>query len=93
MDKVETIFKVLEKALVDYRQSLKNIEDAPRGTAKQYANDATLNTNLRLRIDKGLNSLKNLEFQLPLEERESLHQRRLALKQEYDNLVDHPLPG
>ena len=91
MDKVETIFEILEIALVNYRQSLKDIEDEPRGTAKQYAKDATLHTNLRLSIEQGLNSLEELELQLPLKERESLRQRRLALKQEYDNLVDHPL--
>ena len=93
MAKVETIFEGLEKALVDYRLSLKNIEDEPGEMAKQYAKDAAQDTKLRLSIKQGLKSLKNLEIQLPPAESERVHQRRQALKQEYDNLIHHHLSG
>ncbi len=35
--KVENKFEQLEKALESYRQSLKNTEDEPGETARQYA--------------------------------------------------------
>ena len=91
MEEVENILKELEKALEDYRHSLKNTEDKPGATAKQYAKEAALDTKLKLNIKLGLNSLKNLGTGLSAEDRRIVLEKRRALKQEYDSLIQHNL--
>ena len=91
MDEIENIIEELEKVLKAYRQSLKDTEDKPGETAKQYAKEAALDTKLKLNIKQGLNSLKNLEAELSTENRKIVLGKWQALKEEYDGLIRHNL--
>lgn len=91
MDKVVDILKDLERALEAYRQSLKDTEDKPGDTAKQYAKEAALDTKLKLNIKQGFISLKNMEAGLSPEDRKIVFEKWQALKQEYDGLIQHNL--
>lgn len=93
VDKVEANFEQLEIALEAYRQSLKDNEDAPGSTARQYAKDATQVAKLRIKFNKDLETLIKLEVKLPAEARRIVFLRRQAIQGEYASLAHHHLTG